>query len=140
MFGTKWSVGAAAGLLAVTLTGCSFLTGGGGTTTKTTDPDVEKELIKQRGDKLSEVYDADIAANQARDTAVIYCGSLSFKDLTSPKCKAEAQRTELFQKSRACTTAIDAYNAIRGPENKIVRFETTNPRRNNQWITCAFDK
>lgn len=139
MLGTRWRVGATVGLLAVALTGCGFITGDT-TPTKSTDPAAEVEAIKQRENKLSEAYNADIAANQARDTAVIYCGNLSFKDLTSPKCKAEAQRTELFQKSRDCMTAIDAYNAIRGPENKIVKFQTTNPRRKNQWITCAFDK
>lgn len=139
MHGKKWRVGVMAGLLALTVSGCDI--GdiiAGVETSKTPDP-VPADVIKQRGDLLGVVYAADIAANQARDTAVIHCGNLPFKDLTSPKCKEE-QRTELYEKSDACATAIRNYNKIRGTENEIVRFESKNPRRNNQLITCAYDK
>lgn len=138
MLGEKWRNGAMAGLLAVALTGCSFLTGGK-TPTKTPDPD-PAHVVQQRGDKRVEAYVADVAANKARDVAIIYCGNLPYKDLVSPKCKAETQRKDLFEKNRRCVTAIEDYNKIRGNEEEIVRFVTINPRRGNQKITCAFDE
>lgn len=137
MLGAKWRNGAMAGLLAVALTGCSFLTGGK-TPTKTPDPD-PAHVVKLRGDKRGEAYDADIAANEARKTAIIFCGNLPYKDLISTKCKSEP-RKELYEKSQACDRAIKAYNDIRGPEERIDRFVTINPRRGNQKFTCAFDE
>lgn len=139
MLGTGWRVSAAVGMLAVALTGCGVLSGGG-EVTKTPDPRVEENAKKEREDLLEKAYQADIEANTARDRAAIHCKPLtSFKDLASQKCRAEAERTDLFNKSQACLKAVDAYNGRRGQDGQLVRFKSSNPKRNGQVVTCGFD-
>lgn len=142
MHGMKWrGVGVVAGLLAVVLTGCG-ITGGGTTVTKTPDPKIVQQEKDQREKLKLDAYVADIEANTARDAAAIRCRPLTtYKDLTSLRCKAEAQRQELFNKSQNCLKAVDAYNKRRGPDGEILRFKSSNPDRGEGLvITCGFDQ